>query len=158
MIEGVTWLAVRDGDARAFALMQRHYSYKPYSDGRRQDRGYRNRKLFCGPGGKMVLITVNCDALFVWRKFIDDCIPKQSGVNCAVFRNESQHRASDLIREAEQLAWTRWPGERLYTYVDTRKIKGEVPGYCFRRAGWRRCGVTKSGKLIFEKLAKRAKV
>jgi hypothetical protein len=41
----------------------------------------------------------------------------QRGVNCAVFRNESSVLSSELIREACGLAWTRWPGERLYTYV-----------------------------------------
>jgi hypothetical protein len=153
VIAGMIWLPARDGDLRAYDLMTRHYSFKPYRDGRREDRGNPNRRLICGPGEKMVLLTVNCDALFVWRKFIDDS--GQRGINCAVFRNESPMRASDMIREAVQLAWARWPNERLYTYVDARKIKSTVAGYCFRRAGWRRCGVTKSGKLIFEKLPKR---
>lgn len=150
MFDGMIWLPARDGDARVFDLMRRHYSFQNYRDGRRDDLGYRNRRLVVGPGEKLVLLTVGCDGLFIWRKFKDDS--GQTGVNCAAFRNESQMRASDMIREAEAIAWQRWPGERLYTYVDAKKIKSEVAGYCFRRAGWRRCGVTKSGKLIFEKL------
>lgn len=150
IVDGL-WLPIKDGDPRAFALMKNHYSYQAYSDGRRQNLANRNRQLFIGPGEKMVLMTVDCDALFVWRKFIDKS--GQSGVNCAVFRNESDYLASDLILEAEELAWQRWPGERLYTYVDARKIKSTNPGYCFKMAGWQYCGRSKSRRLhILEKL------
>lgn len=133
------WIEIRDGNPWARALFHRHYSFKPYKDGRKP-------KLFCGPGEKMVLITAEGNALFVWRKFksADD----QTGVNCAVFRNESKVLSSDLILEAEQRAWQRWPGERLYTYVNPRKIKSDNPGYCFKCAGWRTCGVTKWRRLI----------
>ncbi len=135
------WIAVKDGDARAMALFRRHYSYRSYRDGRR-------RTLFVGPGEKMVLLTESCDALFVWRKFIDD--RHESGVNCAVFRNEGEIQSSVLIREACELAWRRWPGERLYTYVNPRKIRSSNPGYCFIAAGWRKCGVTARGLIILE--------
>lgn len=145
------WLPAKDGDPRAFALMRRHYSYHPYRDGRRRNLGNRNRYLIVGPGEKMVLLTVNCDALFVWRKFIDDS--RQEGVNCAVFRNEGNTLSSQLILEAERLAWQKWPGQRLYTYVDPRKVKSSNPGYCFLSAGWVRLNIkTKSGKIILEKL------
>lgn len=146
------WLPAKDGDPRAFALMRRHYTYQAYQDGRRTAGGnYRNRRLFVGPGEKMVLLTAGCDALFVWRKFKDDS--GQTGVNCAVFRNESPVLSSVLIREAEQLAWGRWPHERLYTYVDSRKVQSANPGYCFKMAGWSVCGRTKTKRLIIlEKL------
>jgi hypothetical protein len=45
------------------------------------------------------------------------------------------------------IAWQRWPGERLYTYVNPRKVKSENPGYCFKVAGWTTCGTTKWRKL-----------
>lgn len=137
------WYGVRDGDPRAFALYQRHYSYRKYKSGR-------TNRLIAGPGEKMVLLTQGCDALFVWRKFDD--MRHEPGVNCAVFRNESSIRASDLIREAMELAWARWPGERLYTYVNGKKIKSTNPGYCFKMAGWKTSGVTKGGLLILEAL------
>jgi len=143
LIDGA-WLAVPDGDARARALYLRHYSARHYRDGRR-------RTLFAGPGEKMVLITQECDALFVWRKFIP--ADGQQGVNCAVFRNEGPRLSSELILEAEQLAWQRWPGERLYTYVAPSKVRSTNPGYCFIKAGWQRCGYTKGGLVILEKLA-----
>lgn len=144
------WLPVKDGDPRAAALYRRHYSCYQYADGRRYQHGYRNRFLILGPGEKMLLMTVSCDALFAWRKFIDKS--GQIGVNCAVFRNESPHLSSVLILEAEQHAGARWPGERLYTYVNDRAIKSTNPGYCFLKAGWNRCGVTKGGLVILEKL------
>jgi hypothetical protein len=139
------WLGVPDGDPRAFALFEKHYSYRPYQDGRRR-YGYRNRFLIAGPGEKMVLLTTSCDALFVWRKF--QSADGQQGVNCAVFRNESPLLSSMLVLEAEQRAWQRWPGERLYTYVDPKSVKSRNPGYCFICAKWRRCGVTKARRLL----------
>lgn len=142
----MTWLPARDCDPRAYALFSRHYSASPYRDGRRRDPSNPTRFSFVGPGEKMVLLTADLKALFVWRKFIDKS--GQCGINCAVFRNEGDQLSSRLILEAEQLAWQRWPGERLYTYVNQRKIKSVNPGYCFKMAGWRPCGYTASKMLL----------
>jgi hypothetical protein len=150
LVEG-HWLEVKDGDRRALALYRRHYSARRYRDGRKP-------ALFVGPGEKMVLLTVACDALFVsctrvhagGRKLIS--MDDQDGVNCAVFRNESGALSSDLIREAVGLAWARWPGERLYTYVNPAKVKSTNPGYCFQVADWHKCGLTKGGLVVLELL------
>jgi hypothetical protein len=136
------WHGSKDGDKNALALYNRHYSAYHYKDGR-------ERKLFCGPGEKMVLLTDKNDALFVWKKFIDDS--GQTGIYCAVFRNESDVLSSVLILESMEHAWKRWPGERLYTYVNPIKIRSTNPGYCFLRAGWKKCGHTKGGLVILEK-------
>ena len=130
------WIAVPDGDARARAIFCRHYSARRYKDNRR-------RTLFVGPGEKMVLLTAECDALFVWRKYVSDA--GQCGVNCAVFRNEGPQLSSQLILEAEQLAWARWPNERLYTYVAPHKIRSTNAGCCFKKAGWNVCGHSSGG-------------
>ena len=107
--------------------------------------------MFVGPGQKMVLINHEGTALFVWRKYISD--DGQEGVNCAVFRNESSVKSSDLILEAEHIARKRWPLERLFTYVNPKKIESINPGYCFKKAGWRTVGKTKKrGLVILEKL------
>ncbi len=132
------WIPAHDGDDRARGIMRRHYSARHYKDGR-------NPRLFVGPGEKMVLLTPNCDALFVWRKFISD--DGQQGVNCAVFRNEGTAQSSELIKEAVVLALERWPGERLYTYVWDAKVRSVNPGYCFKMAGWNVCGRNKDGRL-----------
>lgn len=138
-VEEGPWVATRDGDETALRLFHRHYSYRPYADGRKP-------KIFVGPGEKMVLLTPCARALFVWRKFISG--DGQQGINCAVFRNEGAGRSSDLIRAADQMAWNRWPRDHHYTYVNPRKVVSANPGYCFIMAGWRRCGVTKRRKLL----------
>jgi hypothetical protein len=137
------WYETKDGDDEARMLFHRHYSHRVYKDGR-------NPLLFCGPGAKLVLLTAQSDALFVWRKFIS--MNDQTGINCAVFRNESKTKSSILILEACDIAWNKWPGERLYTYVNPRKIRSVNPGYCFKQAGFKTCGKTKKGLIILEKL------
>lgn len=134
---------VKDGHPVALEMYMRHYSCYHYKDGR-------ERKLFVGAGEKMVLLSFDRKALFVWRKFIDDS--GQTGVNCAVFRNEGDVLSSLLILEAEQIARMRWKNERFYTYVNPLKIKSTNPGCCFKKAGWRECGVTKKGLIILEKV------
>jgi len=138
MIDPLWWIT-KDGDEKCLELFQRHYSKYHYRDGRQP-------KLFCGPGEKLVLRTWEGDAFFVWRKFKDDS--GQQGINCAIFRNESKYKSSDLIRQADAIADFCWPSERHYTYVNASKIKSVNPGYCFKAAGWRQCGRTKVRKLI----------
>ena len=138
------WWLTKDGDRTCLALYERHYSCYRYRDGRK-------RYLFVGPGEKIVLRTAEGDALFVWRKFKDDS--GQTGINCAIFRNESAHQSSDLIRQADQIADCIWPGERHYTYVNSSRIRSTNPGFCFLVAGWRRCGRTKGGLIVLEKVA-----
>jgi hypothetical protein len=137
------WWLTKDGDMDCLALYERHYSAYKYKDGRR-------RSQFVGPGQTIVLRTIDADALFVWRKFIDDS--GQQGVNCAVFRNESPHLASELIRQADAIADFCWPGERHYTYVRAEAVRSTNAGFCFKQAGWRTCGRTKGGLIILEKL------
>jgi hypothetical protein len=150
MFTGFYWLPAIDGEDESRAIHRRHYSHRRYADGRKP-------KLFVGPGEKYVLRSADGRALWVWRKFIDDCIDtrtgqRQAGVNCAIFRNESGHDSPAMIREAVALAWRKWPGERLYTYVDPRKVKSANPGYCYKLAGWRFCGRDKGGKHVLEML------
>lgn len=140
-MEPVWWLT-KDGDAACKKLHGRHYSKHHYKDGC-------SSKLFVGPGEKVVLRTWEGDACFVWRKFKDDS--GQQGVNCAIFRNESGHRSSDLIRQADAIADCLWPNTRHYTYVNAARIRSPNPGYCFIRAGWRKCGRTKGGLVILER-------
>lgn len=145
---GDFWYAVKDGDKRLYALYRRHYTSLPY-----KKRTRANGSLFCGPGEKLPLLAVDGSAGFVWRRFIDKS--GQKGVNCAFFRNEGDRLSSTLILEAEELAWKKWPGQRLYTYVNPRKVKSVNPGCCFLKAGWKRLEQkTTKGLLIFEKIPK----
>jgi hypothetical protein len=144
------WWITRDGDVECLALYERHYSAHRYRDGRQ-------RKLFAGPGAKVVLRTEDGRAFFVWRQFKDDCIDArtgepQAGINCAAFRSEGTCRSSCLIRQADAIADVVWPDRRHYTYVDPTRVRSTNPGFCFLAAGWRRCGRTKSGLLVLERL------
>jgi hypothetical protein len=142
LIDGV-WLAVKRTDPRAYALYRRHYSAEKGARWRRP--GNTN---VAAAGETMVLLSQCCKALFVWLK----CDPTmrldgQIGVNCTVFRNEGAGLSSDLIREADELAFQRWPGERHFTYVDDTKIRSSNPGFCFLKAGWTKCGRSKARNL-----------
>ena len=138
------WIEIRDGNPTAMSLFERHYSATNEN---------RHTYKFTGPGEHIVLLSPDARALFVWckQRYIHS---DQTGVNCAVFRNEgsSYGRSSELIEAAKVLAWQRWPGERLYTYVNPRKVRHKRdPGRCFLRAGFRYCGVSKRrGYLILE--------
>lgn len=136
------WIISQDGESELYELYRRHYS----------SRGNKNPKIkkFIGPGEHISLTLPKRDALFVWRNFIDD--GGQEGINCAVFRNESKILSSDLIREADAIADFAWPGQRHYTYVWAEAVTSRNPGWCFICAGWKRCGYTKAGLHILERI------
>ena len=140
----------KDGDLDCLEMYLRHYSAYHYAD-------QRERKLFVGPGEKVVLRTDRGDAFFVWRKFVDDCIDqrtgqRQRGINCADFRNESGIRSSSLVEQADRIADALWPRGRHYTYVNSAKVRSSNPGFCFLSAGWRRAGMTKGGLHVLERV------
>lgn len=140
-----SWIVIRDGNVTAMDIFKRHYTAR------------KSRKLeqFVGPGEKLVLMTEDAKAVFAWRKETFR-LDGQTGVNCAVFRNEgtAAGQSSALIREACEWAWQEWPGERLFTYIDPAKIHMKAePGRCFLRAGFRYCGMSPKGLLILERVA-----
>lgn len=147
------WYSVSKFDPRAVGLYSRHYS--AVKNGKSKQDWLAHG--ITAPGESITLMTSDALALFVWLKqqYIAN---DQTGVNCAVFRNEGNKQSSELILEAEQLAWAKWPGERLYTYVSPNDVESSNPGYCFKCAGWqpvrngRKPQLTKSGLLILEKL------
>lgn len=141
---GHGWMEVKDGDPSAFDLFSRHYSNPRLHDRRRR------KPLIVGPGNKLLLITADGGALCAWRKEVFR-MDAQPGVNCAIFRRERGGLASALLAEARALAWQRWPGERLFTFVDPRKVKPTwragrpTWGHCFYQDGWVFEGLTKKG-------------
>jgi len=103
-------------------------------------------------GRKLVLRDALGEVLWAWI-FPDPAMRMdgQTGYNCAIFRNESARRSSDIILEAERHAIDKWGVGRGYTYVDPKKIRSRNPGYCYKVAGWRRVGVSKSGQILLAK-------
>lgn len=147
------WFGVKQTNCQAVALYSRHYSSKKSG---RQVSDWK-KKGISGPGEVMTLLTADGRALFVWQKQRYS-LSGQDGINCTVFRNESDTLSSELILEAEELASAKWPGERLFTYIDPSAIRSSNPGYCFQMAGWSfvkdKNGSnkkTKRGLLIMEK-------
>lgn len=137
-------------DPEMARLADRHYSRRTV--GARQ---------FLYSGRKIVIRDALGDVLFGWI-FPDPALRSdgQTGYNCAIFRNESQRRSSELILECERIAIERWGPNRMYTYVDPRKIISANPGYCFKQAGWTNVRnqdgsirISKSGQHLLEKFA-----
>jgi hypothetical protein len=114
------------------AVADRHYS--------RQQPG---TPQFVAPSSPLVLLTAEGDALWVTQvqrpEFTDHAWP--GAWVCSWFRNESPHLSSELIREA--LAASCWrfgdpPAAGMITFIDEEQVAAkEVPGWCFRRAGFR---------------------
>lgn len=168
------WIGSYAADPRVVALYRRHYSAA--------DRLHKNhlKNGIVGPSERMILLTVDCDALWAWRliQSPEDRVtnlvkPDQRrikkglqvgektstyfgnevGIMCSVFRNEGPILSSILVEEAVQLAWRKWPGKRLFTYVWDSRIKSVNPGYCFKKAGWKTCGRNADGRMtILERL------
>lgn len=128
-------------DPEMAALADRHYSRRTV--GARQ---------FMYSGRKIVIRDPVGLVLFGWiwpdpAMRMDD----QDGYQCAIFRNESARLSSEIILECEQIAFRKWGPNRMYTFVDSRKVRSANPGYCYKRAGWRYEGLTKGGKHILAK-------
>jgi len=129
-----------------------------YDDECRQlaDRHYARRTIgapqFAYSGRKLVLRDAAGLVLFVWMN-PDPTMRSdgQHGYNCAIFRNESARRSSDIILEAEALAVAEWGPNRGYTYVAPRRITSVNPGYCYKCAGWRFVRRSTKGLHLLEK-------
>lgn len=120
-------------DAEMAQLADRHYSRRTV--GARQ---------FLYSGRKLVLRNAEGTILFGWV-FPDPAMrmDSQRGYNCAIFRNESVRRSSDIILEAERMAFSKWGPARCYTYIDPAKTASikrrgvRVVGFSYRKAGWK---------------------
>jgi len=69
----------------------------------------------------------------------------------SLFRNEGGQLSSELIRLAvSHTVWTFGPPPKmgLVTFVDAAKIRSTNPGYCYKKAGFRKVGKTKTRGLI----------
>ncbi len=60
-----------------------------------------------------------------------------------MFRNLGAGLASDLITSATAETYRHWrarygslPAERLRTEIGIKEVRGNNPGYCYKKAGW----------------------
>lgn len=95
-----------------------------------------------GSGGSRGRAGVSLPNRFMWR--------------CNMFRNLGPIKSSLLIREAVAMTAQQWilrygelPEEDLQTEVQPSKIRTEIPGYCFIRAGWRKSHINRSRQVVF---------
>jgi hypothetical protein len=131
---GRYWEVVKKGDKEAVALANRHYSRLLY--------GKQGTQL--GPPGRLRCFAT-ADRKAVWVShwpYGHLALDGLDAFRCTMFRNESDLRSSDLIRAAMALTEEIWlpqgrPSYGWITWIDPAAIQSEVPGYCFRRAGWR---------------------
>lgn len=134
------WVRSHRFDRRALPLADRHYNRrKPGSP------------QFVPPGRNAVLLTEAADALWVssWP-FAEYVRHAWAGAwVCTMFRNESPHLSSDLIREAcaaTRALWGEPPALGMITFVDPGKVRRKRDfGRCYRRAGFLDAGRTKGG-------------
>ena len=130
------YVIIRDGDPLALRLVDQHYSRKNVGANR-----------FMGPGKRLILADPEGHWVFAWRK----CkfrLDEQSGWECSVFRNESTVISSDIIKMACRALYEAHGHTRVFTYVNAQKVKSANPGYCFKKAGWSLCGVSKKRGLL----------
>jgi hypothetical protein len=137
------WTLSHRADPRALPLADKHYN--------RQKIG---APQFVPPGRCLVLLTPNADALWVtswpYAQYVRHAWA--GAWVCSLFRNESAHLSSDLIREAVAITRGYWPDVPplgMVTFVDAEKTRRKRdPGRCYVRAGWTRLRETTKGRLV----------
>ncbi|NEP39341.1 MAG: hypothetical protein F6K35_08795 [Okeania sp. SIO2H7] len=132
------FVVVRDGDPLAISIANRHYSRK------------KDTNRLCASGKRLILVHPLGLWVFAWslQKFRRD---RQQGINCALFRNESEVLSSEIILMAEKEADEKFGRQRKFTYVNPAKVKSSNPGYCFQKAGWEKAGYSQKGLLLLIK-------
>lgn len=137
------WQRSWRADPVAVKIADRHYN--------RQSHG---SPQFVPPGRCVVLRTPLGDAVWVtsWP-FAEHVKHSWPGAwICSIFRNESEHLASELIEEAVAATLAVWPVPPelgMITFVDAGKVRHKRdPGRCFRRAGFRDVGFTREHGLL----------
>lgn len=139
----MNWVLSNRADPAAVRLADRHYN--------RQKPG---TPQFVPPGRCVVLLADDAQAVWVtswpFAKYVRHAWAG-AWVN-SLFRNEGDYLSSDLITQA--IAATRWywtpPKLGLITFVDASKVRSTNPGYCYKRAGFVRVGMTAGGLVALQ--------
>ncbi len=123
--------------------------------GAHYSRRTRDSKTFTGVGQEIVLVREDA----VWAVVRNRMpMPRGSGASrgregvtvetrymwrCNMFRNLGPIRSSTLVRSAVAQTVCEWikrygvlPIEDLTTEIKVSAVTSEIPGYCYRRAGW----------------------
>lgn len=144
------WTLSHSQDPRARRLADRHYS--------RLFSGSPGTPRFVAPGKCLVLLDDLATALWVtlWQQPQYTKHHWKEAWVCALFRNESFWRSSDLITEAiaiTRFMWSDAPSSGMITFIDPQHVRRKRDwGRCYRRAGWHAAGSTRGGLIVLQLL------
>lgn len=150
--QGTALIQVSPSNPRAFDLY--HKSHHTKADNYQRSRKTKTKTTkVTGPGQSIVLMNGNYNALIIWHRNTVKRWDNQEGVNCAIFRNESEADSSKMLLDAEKWVKVNWPDtKRLFTYVgkDSEDETKEQVIYFdqFEKAGWSYVGLSSKHKLI----------
>lgn len=141
------WIQTTQADVVGRQLADRHYSRKT-----------KGARMFMPAGRMLVLISTGNDAVWgtswPYPQYVLNAWP--TAMICSIFRNESKHLSSLLIRQALAATRYKWPDlpeAGLITFVHPKKVRRKRdPGRCFRHAGFTHTGYTKSGHWVWQAL------
>jgi len=93
-----------------------------------------------GTGGSRGRSGETAPTAYVWRNMM--------------FRNLGNERSSDLIRSAVEMTVHSWidrygflPEEPMRTEIDASAVRSDLPGYSYRRAGWKT--MKRKGRMLY---------
>lgn len=143
----MSWVLSNRADPKVVPLADRHYN--------RQKIG---SPQFAPPGRCLVLKLPDLSAFWItsWP-FAQYVKHAWAGAwVCSAFRNEGEHKSSDLIREAVSATRAHFgapPDLGMITFVNAAKVRHKRdPGRCYLRAGFARVGTTKGGLIALQML------
>lgn len=141
------WYRSHRFDRRALPLADRHYNRLKIGS-----------PQFVPPATCVVFLTAEADAVWATTWPIPEYVKHAwpgAWIN-SIFRNESEHLSSELIREAvaaTRAFWPTVPALGMVTFVDASKVRRKRdPGRCYLRAGFKHVGFTKGGLWAFQLL------
>ena len=132
------WVRTTKFDKRGASLADRHYSRRKVGS-----------PQFMPPGQTIVLVPEDEGYPAVWGwwrphpSFSKTAMNGLNGWTCTIFRNEGDVLSSELILGAEEalMEYADDCGpDGMLTYVFDKKVASANPGYCFKKAGWRKIG------------------
>lgn len=138
------WIITNKTDQDCLALANCHYS-----------RVTVGASQFTRPGHNLVLRTQCGDAVWVsWYSHKRNDGFKDV-IECTIFRNESEYLSSDLVKWAIYATIKKWgiPVEGFITFVKDSAVRSNNPGANYKKAGFKKVGITKTRKLSILQLS-----
>lgn len=134
-------------------MVRNHYSHRDNVE--KRPRTEKTSKTWWSNARLVVFSDPERTLVFAWQWPKDGIRKdKQNGFNNTLFHRSERcpYLASDVVLAAERAVVEHWGANRAYTYVDPEKVVSDNPGYCYKVAGWKRIGISKTGKPLLEKV------